>query len=122
MKTSVWLLVFFLSMNAFAGALYGLNVDDHMGVSPDPGGTGELAEAQADAANVQASGGGGQTLFSAYNSLASGVQAVIFTLLPATRLLANAGVPNAIVNWLTTAVPIIVGLDYAGFFRGSFLS
>jgi hypothetical protein len=122
MKTSAWLLVFFVSMNLFAGALAGLGVNQHLGIQPDPGGSSEFAQAQEDATDITAGGGGGDTLFTAYNTLASGVQGIIFTVLPASKLLANAGVPNPIVAWLFASVPIIVGLDFAGFFRGAFLS
>jgi hypothetical protein len=123
MKTSAWLMVFFVSMNAFAGAMAGLGVTEHLGVGTEVGGNSELEQATEEARNINAGAGSiGETLFGAYNALASGVGAVIFTLLPATRLLANAGIPNPIVQWVGAAVPVLVGLDYAGFFRGSFLS
>jgi hypothetical protein len=122
MKTSVYLLIFFISINAFAGALYGLGVDEHLGVSPDPGGSAELEQAVSDAQEIQAGGGGGETLFSAYNSLASGIEQVLWTVLPAARLLGNTPIPNPIVDWLFASVPVVVALDYAGFFRGVFIS
>jgi hypothetical protein len=122
MKTSTWLLVFFISMNVFAGALGALGVDAHLGLDPEVGGDTEFDQAAEQAREINAQGGGEETLFSAYNTLANGVQGVIFTVLPASELLANAGVPNPIVGWLFAAVPVIVGLDYAGFFRGTFLS
>jgi hypothetical protein len=122
MKVSVYLLVFFISMNAFAGALYALDVDDHLGTSPDPGGSDELQQAIADAQDIQGGGGGGETLFSAYNSLATGIEQVLWTVLPAARLLGNTPIPNPIVDWLFASVPVIVALDYAGFFRGVFMS
>jgi len=123
MKTSAWLMVFFVSMNAFAGAMSALGATEYMGIDASVGGSSELDQATEEARNINAGAGSiGETLFGAYNALASGVGAVIFTLLPATRLLANAGVPNPIVQWVGAAVPVIVGLDYAGFFRGSFLS
>lgn len=116
MRISVQLLLFFVFMNAFAGALTATPIAGDLGINPDPGGDEKLEQADAEAEEFASSNSGGDTLFGLYNALAGVLEGLINTL-PAIGMMKNAGAPAWLVNYGFAGYSIIIGLDVAGYLR-----
>lgn len=116
MRITVQILLVFVFMNAFAGMLQTTGVADDLNVNPQPGGDEKLDQINNETENFESGGGGGETLFGLYNTLAGVLDAIVDTL-PALAMMKNAGAPDFIVNYGFAGYSIITGLDIAGYIR-----
>jgi hypothetical protein len=111
MRFSTRIVIFLLFLNAGAGLMVQSGVAADWGVDPNPGGDAELEKANATAAEIDPSGGLGDTLFGLYNSIAGTFQTVLETATAGPTMLNNLGVPGYLTAFLFAPLYLIVGID-----------
>lgn len=126
------LVLFFLAMNLFAGAMVGMGVDETIGLDTKLGDscpTTEPTQEQinnnpscelvADASETETGTGQGSTLFGMYNTLSRGVNSIYEYLFPALTLLERAGLlPEEIETMLEVLFSFMIGIAVLSYMRG----
>lgn len=120
-RVSIWIVLFIVFFNGGYVMMDGLDVWDHMGVDPQPGGE-EIREDiqnQTNPDNINPQGGGLATLFGLISSLwNTTVGAVLDQLLPGIAMLGNLNIiPDPLVDFFQLA-SVIAGIDAAAYLRG----
>lgn len=118
MRVSVYIVMFLLFFNAGAAMLETTGVAESMGIAPSEGNDAQLEKAKQEARSPDPGSGLGGTLFGLYNSIAGTLETVLNTIFPGAEMLKANNFPDFVVNWAFAGMPIIVGLDIAGYFRG----
>jgi hypothetical protein len=110
--------VFFILLNAFAGALQASGMTDIWDTEPDVNAPTALDRAQTSADNAEATGGALDTLFGLATSLGTVLATIFAGALPAVSMLADLGVPDFFLGYITAPVVIISFVEIAEFLRG----
>jgi len=113
MRLSMKIVFVLVFLNSAAEMLRASGWSAAAGINPDPGATQEMQEAINAAEKIQASGGGGETLFALYVTITSTFQAIFDFLFAAPTMLINIGIPEFVVAFLFAPVALIVGRDIA---------
>lgn len=118
MRVSVYIVMFILFTNAGAAALQSTDAADTIGVDPAEGSDEQINAAKDAARSPDPGNGVGGTLFGLYNSIAGLLETIFNLIFPAAAMFKSTPIPDFAVNYAYTAMPIIVGLDVAAYFRG----
>lgn len=117
------LVIFFVSLNLFSGAIMTTGVDDMLGINADVGG--DKAVDDATAAEADPGSGFGATLFDMFNQLAGQLSGFFHAIMPGLNMLHRLGVPAYITgDGETTAgilgplFSIIIFVDLVSFLKG----
>lgn len=123
MRLSVYLLIFLILFNGWAGLLQTYDIDDHLGISAETGDPAALENATSTAQDASDLDSGGlfdsligivQSGFNAFTGILVGIQ-------PGAQMLANIvppGPAESLVEWGFSIVPIIIGIDVLAYARG----
>lgn len=126
------LVLFFLAMNLFAGAMVGMGVDQTIGLDTRLGEscpTTEPTQEQidrypscelvSDASDTETGTGQGSTLFGMYNTLSRGVNSLYEYVFPALTILERAGLlPDEIETMLEVIFSFMIGIAVLSYTRG----
>lgn len=118
MRIVTTVVIFFILLNSFAFALQQSGVTEKWETRPDTGDTPALTDAQTEAEDVSASGGGLSTLFGLIVSVGSTLSAIFAGALPAVDMLSDLGVPGWFLGFMTAPLVVISAVELADFFRG----
>lgn len=115
-RPSTVIVIFFVTMNVFAGVIIGLGVDSTMGLD------GSIHQ-QKDVANqedfdIDTGTGTGSTLFGMYNVVLKQFTGLLESVFPAIQLLGNAGMPAELITGATTLLGTIAFIDGLAYVRG----
>ncbi|MUV59790.1 hypothetical protein [Halobacterium sp. CBA1126] len=110
-------MLFLVFFNAGAGLLAVSGTAEYLGVQPNPGGGEALAGATDSTQNFQTGQGGGETLFTLYNTLSGTLESIFNAIFPGAAMMKNVGVPDYLVNFLFTGLALIPGYDLILFLR-----
>jgi len=116
-KASVYIALFLISVNAAAGMLQVTGVAADLGIGVQDEAPEELEQAQQETDQFGPGGGGGQTLFGLYASLAQTVDGFVNAVAPAAAMAKNAGVPAFYANFGFAFLLTIPALDVISFLR-----
>lgn len=129
-RPSTILVVFMISVNAFAGMTIAMEIDEALGLNTELGqcnevdvdnpreGCEEYAEAEQQTQNVNTGSSLGDTLFGMYNTLARGVGSIYKTVYPGLDLMSRAGVHDRIVMYLGHVFSFVIAFDIMSYVRG----
>jgi len=118
MRFTTTIVVFFILLNAFAGALETSGMTDKWDTGPEVDAPTALEAAQSSADDAQVSGGGLETLFGLASSLGSTLATIFGGALPAIAMLGDLGVPGWFLGYITAPVVILSFVEIAEFLRG----
>lgn len=116
-KISVWIALFLVSFNGGHVMLDVSGTYDYLGVQPDLGNTDQIDRAKQSVEEVNTGGGGGDTLFGLYNTIAGPIETIFDTIMPGAKMLKNVGVPDYLVNFTFGTLALIPGIDFILFMR-----
>lgn len=85
------LVIAFVSLNALAGVLTGLGIDDQLGLNSPP--DSDKLDQRHSSEEIETGSPTGQTLFGMYNVLAGQFADLISVFTPGLNLMVNAGMP-----------------------------
>lgn len=117
-RPSTVIVVFMVSMNAFAGIMMAQGIDSMLGLDTTVGEDSEFDQAADDADTVNTGSSLGDTLFGMYNTLANGVGAIYDVIYPGLRMMERAGVPGYLTGLLGNLFTFIIFFDVASYVRG----
>lgn len=121
MRVSIYLLIFLILFNGWAGLLQQYDIDDQLGINAETGDPQELDEAKSAADNIQTGQSIGGTLLGYYNALLNTVEGMVTGLQPGVQMLVNISPPGPaedVIVWAGTIIPIIVATDLIAVARG----
>lgn len=116
-RPTVYVVIFMVALNAFAGMIVGAGVDDTIGIDAHIGGDETINSVQSAANDPESGTGAGSTLFGMYHTVTQ-IVGRIFSILPAFNMLGRAGVPWFIIGFFTEVMGVIIGIDTVAFLRG----
>jgi hypothetical protein len=123
MRISVYIVLFLVAFNAAPGLLDATGISQTHGLDQEAGAASDqINEANERLDDPQTSGGGLQTLFGLYATLTRIWDTVVNIIFPGAVMVKNAGVPDALVNFVMSVVTIVAGLDIIDFFRSGGLT
>lgn len=111
MRPSTRIVIFLVFFNLAASMVMASGLGAAWGVAPNPGGDDEIDAANAEAEQVEPSGGFGETLFMMYNSIADTFNAIVRVVFAGPTMLTNVGIPAWFTTFLFGPMYILVGLD-----------
>lgn len=112
------LIVFFVSLNLFAGAFMTTGLADTMGIDADVG-EDEAVDQRTGNRDVQGGTGTGSTLADLRNALGSQLADLFGVIFPGLRMLGRAGVPEWIIGGILGPLfSVFTTILVLAFFRG----
>jgi len=118
MRITTTVVVFFIAFNAFAGIITASGLSDTWDTQPSAGEADALTEAQQEANDVSASGGGLSTLFGLIVSVGGSIGTIFSAALPGVDMLADSGVPLWFLGYATAPLALISAIELADWLRG----
>lgn len=118
-RPSTVLVIFILAINSSAILMMGTGTAQMIGVDASvdmPSDTLEDAKAEAGETSTGSSIGG--TLFGMYNALVSSLGVILDLVVAGPAMLARAGVPTFITNFLSAIFLFVISFDVISFLRG----
>lgn len=111
--------VFFLSLNLFAGLLMSTGAAATLGISAEVGGDDAREELEGDTQSGLPTGSPSDgTLFGLYNVIGGFLSGVFNFVFPGLNMLNRAGVPSFLTNMLGSIFSLLIVIDIAAFVRG----
>ena len=112
MRISTNIVLFLVLMNATSGFLVATGVANDLGIAPLAGGSEQVESVNGAAKDVSPGGGAGGTLFGLFVSAAGTIKDIlVMATVGGPLILANAGLPAALVGLLFAPMYVIVGAD-----------
>lgn len=114
------MIVFFLSLNAFAGMMVTSGVGADIGLSGQlqTGGDQAAQQAQDESQEISTGAPTGSTLFGLYNVLGGTLGDLAVIVFGGPAMLNNLGVPNPITGLLATIISVVYAIGLMQFLRG----
>jgi len=109
--------IFFVALNAFAGAMLSTGAADVLGLDATVGEDDEF-DRYNDQQDVEGGTGQGDTLADLRNSAASQLANIFGAIFPGLRMLRRAGVPQFIINILGSVFSSMFVIATLSFIRG----
>jgi len=111
------LLIFFVAMNAFAGAFMATGAADTLGLNSQVGEDDEFDRYENDQ-NVSGGTGQGDTLADFRNAAGAQLSSIFGAIFPGLRMLQRAGVPSYLINILGSVFSTMFVVATLSFLRG----
>jgi len=113
------LLVFFLSLNLFAGVLMSTGAAATLGIDAEVGGDEATDNLEGQTGDVPTGSPSDGTLFGLYNVVGGFLSGIYDYIFPGLSMLERAGVPSFITDdLLGNLFSLLIAIDVAAFIRG----
>lgn len=118
-RPSTVLVIFIISINGTAIMMNSVGVDEMLGVNPEVDAPDDdLRDAEQQTQEINTGNSLGETLFGMYNTLASGVGTIFQLVTAGPDMLARAGVPSFLTNFLAGIFGFVIAFDVMSYIRG----